>query len=331
MSTADRIDVHQHLLPDVYVAALQAHGFDVPGWSPDWPLPRWSTEGALAMMDEQEIATGVLSLSTPGVHFGTADFGKHTEARALAARVNEAHADLVRDRPDRFGMFAAVPLPDVDGALLTIAHAFDDLGADGVVLLANAHGVYLGDPALDPVMEELDRRRAVMFIHPGQLAAKPATGVHPAYADFLLDTTRAAISLVLNKVPRRYPYLKMILSHAGGFVPYAAHRIANLTGANPLAPTGSTQEEVLEDLAGFYFDTALSASPTSLPSLTAFAKPGHILFGSDWPYATTSGVAYFTQNLDHDAGLDADQHEAVNRLNALQLMPRLNKAADHGQ
>ncbi len=330
MSTADRIDVHQHLLPDVYVAALQAHGFDVPGWSPDWPLPRWSPEGALAMMDEQEIATGVLSLSTPGVHFGAADFGKHTEARELAARVNEAHADLVRDRPDRFGMFAAVPLPDVDGALLAITQAFDDLGADGVVLLANAHGTYLGDPALDPVMAELNRRRAVVLIHPGQLAAKPAKGVHPAFADFLLDTTRAAISLVLNKVPRRYPDIRMILSHAGGFVPYAAYRIANLTGANPLSPTGSTQDEVLEGLADFYFDTALSASPTSLPSLTTFAKPDHIVFGSDWPYAPESTVAYFTQNLDHEAGLDADQHEAINRSNALQLMPRLKHGSRPG-
>ncbi len=131
-----------------------------------------------------------------------------------------------------------MPLPDVDGALLTIAHAFDDLGADGVVLLANAHGVYLGDPALEPVMDELDRRRAVVFIHPGQLAAKPAKGVHPAYADFLLDTTRAAISLVLNRVPRRYPDLKMILSHAGGFVPYAAHRWAMMPLDAPLEVKG---------------------------------------------------------------------------------------------
>lgn len=175
-----------------------------------------------------------------------------------------------------------------------------------------------------------DAERWCSFI-PASWRQSPPRGVHPTYADFLLDTTRAAISLVLNKVPRRYPDLKMILSHAGGFVPYAAHRIANLTGANPLAPTGSTQEEVLEDLAGFYFDIALSASPTSLPSLTAFANPDHVLFGSDWPHATNSGVAYFTQNLDHDADLDAGQHEAINRGNALQLVPRLNPTAAQGQ
>jgi len=269
------------------------------------------------MMDRFEVATAVLSLSTPGVHFG--DDG---EARELAGRVNDAHAELVKDRPDRFGMFAAVPLPDVEGALEAIGHAYDDLGTDGVVLLANSQGTYLGDPRYESVMAELNRRDAVVFVHPGELPGPPVEGVHPAFADFLLDTTRAAINLVLRGVPRRYPNLRIILSHAGGFVPYAAHRVANLSGANPQSPTGSNAADVLEDLAGFYFDTALSASPTSLPSLLAFARPGHVLFGTDRPYAPEAGVAYFTDQLDAFDGLSAEDRRGIDHTNAQALLPR---------
>jgi hypothetical protein len=127
-----------------------------------------------------------------------------------------------------------------------------------------------------------------VFVHPGELPAPRVDGMPPFAADFLLDTTRAAYRLVRNGVVRRYPSVEIILSHAGGFVPYASHRLA-------IAITGDTQRppsEVLEDFASFYFDTALSGSPAALPSLLAFAKPGHVLFGSDWPYAPPIAVGY---------------------------------------
>jgi 6-methylsalicylate decarboxylase len=309
MSDAARIDVHQHLLPPVYTAALERHGLG--RWAPQ----PWSPAAALAMMDTHEIATGVLSLSTPGSHLGD-----DAEGRQLARAVNEENAELVKDHPGRFGMFATVPLPDIDGALETIGYAYDELGTDGVVLLANSGGTYLGDEAFEPVMAELNRRNAVVFVHPSELAGPPARGVHPTLADFLLDTTRAAISLVLHEVPRRYPQLRIILSHSGGFLPYAAHRIAELA---PLVGADSTPGALLEDLSAFYFDTALSASATALPSLLAFARPGHILFGSDSPYAPDATVGYFTSGLDAFAGLDPEGHQAVNRGNAEVLLPRL--------
>ena len=280
-----------------------------------WAPQKWSEDGALAMMDRHGIATGVLSLSTPGPNLGD-----DAEARDLAKRVNEIQADLVRRRPDRFGMFACVPLPDVDGALAAVAHAYDALSTDGVILLANNRGVYVGDPSFDPLMAELNRRAAVVFIHPGPLPGPPAKGIHPSLADFLLDTTRAAINMVQHGIPRRYPRLRIILSHAGGFVPYAAHRIANLSGViNPQVDMAT----MLDDLSGFYFDTALSGSPTALPSLLAFAKPGRVLFGSDWPYCPDPSVGYFTGNLDGFAGLNAAGHAAINRGNAEALFPRL--------
>ena len=304
-----RIDVHQHLLPPAFIEALGRHG--MAAWAP----AAWSPEGALAMMDEHGIATGMLSLSTPGSHLGD-----DAEGRRLGKQINEYNAELVKGRPDRFGMFATVPLPDIDGSLEAIRHAYDELATDGVILLASNRGTYLGDPAFDPVMAELDRRSAVVFVHPTLLPGAPVPGIHPSLADFLLDTTRAAINLVLHGVPRRYPRLRIILAHAGGFLPYAAYRISTL--ANVVDPKVSAAD-MLDDLSAFYFDTALSGSPTVLPSLLAFARPGHILFGSDWPYAPSKTVGYFTGNLDAYAGLDEAAHAAINRRSAEALFPRL--------
>ena len=306
---ASRIDVHQHLLPPEFLAALQRHGMSA------WAPAKWSAEGAIAMMDEHNIATGVLSLSTPGANLGNSE-----EARTLTRQVNEHQAEVVKSRPDRFGMFASVPLPEIDISLDAIRHAYDNLATDGVILLANNRGVYLGDPSFDPVMEELNRRAAVVLVHPGPLPGPPVKGIHPSLADFLLDTTRAAINLVSNGVPRRFPRLRIILAHAGGFIPYAAYRISMLS--NVVDPKVNSTA-MLEDLSNFYFDTALSASPTVLPSLLSFAKPGHVLFGSDWPYCPNTTVGFFTGNLDDYKGLDATGHAAINRHSAEVLFPRL--------
>ncbi len=312
---ANRIDVHQHLLPPEFVAALDRHGMSA--WAPF----KWSVEGAIAMMDSNHISTGVLSLSTPGPNLGD-----DAEGRVLTKQVNERLAGMVKERPDRFGMFASVPLPDIDGSLEAIRHAYDELATDGVVLLTNTRGIYLGDPAFEPVMAELNRRKAVVLIHPGPLPGPPIKGIHPSLADFCLDTTRAAISLVSSGVPRRYPQLRMILAHAGGFVPYAAYRVATLS--NVINPDVNSAA-MLEDLSSFYFDTALSGSPTVLPSLLPFAKPHHVLFGSDSPYSPERAVEFFTGNLDEYKGLDHAGHAAINRSNAEMLFPRLAKRTSH--
>lgn len=310
-SGVHRTDVHQHLIPDTYRQTLSNAGIVEAGGR---ALPEWSAQQAIAMMDTFSIGTGILSLSTPGVHLSDA-----AAAARMAREINEFSAELVKDRPDRFGFFATVPLPDLDAAVDAAVHALDTLSADGVVLLANARGVYLGDPAHDMLLAELDRRNAVVFVHPSTLPAPQVPDLPPFAVDFLLDTTRAAANLVLHDVPRRFPHLRIILSHAGGFLPYAAHRIA-LTLADQ---AGRDPRDVLADLASFYFDTALSASPTVLPSLLAFARPDHILFGSDWPFAPAPVVGYFTNHLDQHPQLDAAQRRAIDSGNALALFPRL--------
>jgi predicted TIM-barrel fold metal-dependent hydrolase len=187
-----------------------------------------------------------------------------------------------------------------------------------VILLANTHGRYLGAPEDEPLFAELDRRRAVVFVHPSTLPGPVVDGIPPFAADFLLDTTRAAYRLVHGGVVRRYPNLAIILSHAGGFVPYASHRLAAAITADTQRPPF----EVLDDFASFYFDTALSGSPAALPSLLAFAKPGHVLFGSDWPYAPDIAVGYFTAQLDAHGALDAEGHAAIDRRSAATLFPQ---------
>jgi predicted TIM-barrel fold metal-dependent hydrolase len=315
MTARRRIDVHQHVVPPEYAAWLRAKGLHDAGGR---ELPAWSAEEALAVMDRHEIATAVLSVSTPGVRLDPGERGAN-EARALARRVNEFAAQVAREHSGRFGFFATLVLPDVDGSLAELEHAFDALGASGVILLANTLGRYLGDPADEPLLAELDRRRAVVLIHPSVLPGPPVPGVPPFAADFLLDTTRAAYRLVQSGAVRRHRNLKLILSHAGGFVPYASHRLM----AALLAEGGRAPDELLEDLRSFYFDTALSGSPAALPSLLAFAKPGHVLFGSDWPFAPAPAVSYFTGQLDAYAALDAAGHGAIDRGNAAALFPKL--------
>jgi predicted TIM-barrel fold metal-dependent hydrolase len=309
IATRDRrIDVHHHMVPPAYAGWLRGRGLAAGGL----PIPDWSAEASLALMDERGIETAILSVSTPGVHLG--DDG---EARARAREVNEFAAKVVHDHPARFGFFATLTLPDVGGALAELAYAFDALGADGVVLLANSRGVYLGDARLDPLFDELNRRRAVVFVHPSIIPGlEPVPGVPAFVADFLLDTTRAAILLARSGTLDRCPDLTVILSHAGGFVPYAAHRIAIAASAagNPL--------EGMTRLERFHFDTALSSSPTALPSLLAFAEPGHVHFGSDFPYAPAGAVAAFAGLYERHPLADA-QRASIDRGAAERLFPRL--------
>jgi predicted TIM-barrel fold metal-dependent hydrolase len=328
MTAPNRIDVHNHALPAAYVGWLAKHDITESGGR---PLPPWSPQSALELMDQVGTATAILSVSTPGTGPAT----DAADALGAARQINDDTAELVKDNPNRFGLFATVPLPHMKEALAETTRTFDELHADGVILLANTNGTYLGEPDLEELFAELNRRKAVVLVHPAELPGPAVAGIPPFAADFLLDTTRAAFKLVSNGVRHRYPDIKFILSHAGGFVPYASHRLAlqifgqSLQAADsqgltevPADVAGRSLSDVIDDFAGFYYDIALSGTPAALPSLLAFAKPGHVLFGSDYPFAPNAAVAYFTAT--GDAYADAD-HAAINRGSALALFPRLAK------
>ncbi|MUL48619.1 amidohydrolase [Mycobacterium sp. CBMA293] len=308
----NRIDTHHHMIPPDYRKVLRQAGIDDAGGR---ALPGWSPEESLQTMAELGVATAILSVSTPGTTFLPAA----ADAAALARDLNDYSAELVAAGPDRFGFFATVPMPHLDEAVTESVRALDKLGADGVVLLANSSGTYVGASGQDELFAALDTRSAVVFIHPADLPGPTVDGVQPFAADFLLDTTRAAYLLVRNGIRRRYPNIKFVLSHAGGFVPYASHRMAvSITG-----DVGGSPADHLDDFASFYFDTALSSSAAALPSLLAFAKPGHVTFGSDFPFAPVGVSKLFAAGLETYGGLDAAGQRAIDRDNALVLFPRL--------
>ncbi len=310
-----RIDTHHHAIPSFYRDLLRKAKIDEAGGR-DWP--QWSPEGSLQTMAELNVATAILSVSTPG----TAFLPSTSDATSLARDINDYLAGLVAAQPDRFGFFATIPMPHFRESTDEVARSLDELGADGVVLLANSAGTYLGQDGQDDLFAALDARAAVVFIHPAELPGPAVDGVAPFAADFLLDTTRAAYLLVRNGICRKYPNIKFILSHAGGFVPYASHRMAVAI----MGDIGRSPTDILDDFAGFYFDTALSSSAAALPSLLAFAKPGHVTFGSDWPFAPVAAGKLFAAGLETYPGLAPDARAAIERTNALALVPRLGAA-----
>ena len=310
-----RIDTHHHAIPTDYRNQLLKAGLAEAGGR---AVPEWSPEGSLQTMSELGVGTAILSVSTPG----TAFLPNRADAAALAGDLNDYLATVIAAHPDRFGFFATVPMPHVDESVAEVVRSLDELHADGVVLLANAAGVYLGQDGQDDLFAALDARSAVAFIHPAELPGPAVDGVPPFATDFLLDTTRAAYLLVRNGIRRKYPNIRFILSHAGGFVPYASHRMA----VSILGDTGQSLGDSLDDFASFYFDTALSSSAAALPSLLAFAKPGHVTFGSDWPFAPVAAGKLFAAGLETYPGLDADARGAIERTNALALFPRFGTA-----
>jgi predicted TIM-barrel fold metal-dependent hydrolase len=313
---AGRIDVHHHLIPPVFAQAMERRGIrEVAGA----PLPVWTPEASLELMDLNGIQTAIASLSAPGVHLRPDD--PVAEAVDLARGCNEFAADMVARHPSRFGFFAVLPMPFCEESCREAIYALDNLNADGVVLLGSTQGVFLGDDSLDELMAELNRRQAIVFIHPNLHTTTDAIGLDmPGFLmEFLCDTTRAACNLMFSGTLEKYPKIRWILAHAGGFAPYIAWRLslANfLPDLNEKAPQG-----VLTYLKRFYFDTALSPSPSVLYALHQLVDPSHILFGSDFPFAPAPLAAMQVQELESSTRLDAVGRKLVDRDNALRLFP----------
>ncbi len=306
---ATRIDTHHHIVPDFYHEWLDKRGIGAGGL----PIPDWTIQGTRDVMSLLSVRRAIFSVSTPGV-----EPAEGAEAAAMARELNTYCHEVVQSDPDSFGYFATLALPDVDRAITELHHAYDVMGADGVVLLANSKGTYLGDPSFDPLMSELDKRSAVVFIHPSHLPGGSVEGI-PAYAaDFLLDTTRAAVNLCRHTVLERYPNIRFILSHGGGMIPYAAFRLSQSS-----SPTGNVTDG-LRALRQFYYDTALTPSPFSMPALLRFAKADHILFGSDYPYAPPRVSKLFGQVL---SAYPTWKHGRINHTDAEKLFPRFKDHA----
>ena len=304
--TVSRLDVHAHFVPDQYRSALEAAGHDRPDGFP--MIPEWDAATHVALLDRLDIATAYLSISSPGVHFGD-DGG----ARELARTVNEAGRHAVVSHPGRFGLLASLPLPDVDGSLAEIEHVFGRLHADGVAVLTNVAGTYLGDPVLEPVFDELDRRHARVFIHPTSPMCWEATslGRPRPMIEFLLDTTRAVTNLVLNGTIARHPNLAFVVPHAGAALPVLADRIVAFSRVLADVDPATVVER---DLASLHYDLAGFPLPRQLDALLALTTIEHLHYGSDYPFTPAPVVAHLAEQLDAQDGLAARLADNTRRL-----------------
>lgn len=310
------IDVHAHLLPDFYVQQATAAGHAHPDGMGGWPS--WSVQAHLDLMDRNGIESAMLSMSSPGVYFGD-----DKAARLLARRVNEYTAELTRDHPGRFGNFASLPLPDVDGALEEIAHAFDELGADGVALMTHTHGVYLGDQRLDPVFAELDRRRAVVFLHPTSPVCwqQSALGRPRPMVEYIFDTARTVTDLVMAGVLTRHPNMRVIVPHCGGAIPVLADRINEFMGLF-LPSENSPSLDAVQQLRGLYYDMAGTAFPRQVPALLQLVDPDRVLFGSDYCWTPAQLADAHIAAIDAaESPVDGTTWRSLTTANAQRLFP----------
>jgi 6-methylsalicylate decarboxylase len=314
--TPRRIDIHQHFVSPSFLATLGTKNAvsPVPGFAA-WK--GYSPARAVETLDRVGVATAMLSITAPGVWFGDVQ-----EARTLAREMNEyAAARMVGDYKGRFGLFAVLPLPDVPGSLKEVEYALDTLKADGIGVLTSYGNAWLGDASFTPLLEELNRRKAVVYTHPTD--AMCCQNMIPRVANQMLeyptDTTRTIVSLIVSEAATKYPDIRFIFSHAGGTITSIAGRLlgAEMTAEN-LARTPAPNSRLFH-LRRFFYDTAGSANPVNMAALKTLVPTTQIVFGTDAPFVEGAPQVAGLQT----AGFTADELRAIERDNATRLVPRL--------
>jgi predicted TIM-barrel fold metal-dependent hydrolase len=316
MPSPRRIDVHFHIIPQFYQDAVKAAGL---GPARRAGYPPYSSDLGIEVMEANGIQIALTSVAQPGVQFLDA-----APAKTLARKLNEHASELGAKYPGRYGAFSIVPMKDIRDAVAEIEFCLDTLKHQGVCLFASYGEKFLGDPLFEPVMDALNAREAVCFIHPTLHPSSRALDLNlPGFVmEYLFDTTRAAANLIFSGTLERYPNIKFILAHAGGTLPYFAWRLGATPQVDPTLP--QWPRPVFEKaLKHFWYDNALSCGPTTMGALKTVADPNKILFGSDWPFVQAPLVAeevatHQTPGLHTDA-----ERAAIDRGNALKLFPGL--------
>jgi predicted TIM-barrel fold metal-dependent hydrolase len=302
-----KIDVHHHFLPPAHKEALARHKLG---------SPKWSVQMSLDDMDKSGIATAVLSQVQPGTYWGDA-----AESRTLSRAINEYGAKLVQEHPGRFGLFATISPPDTDGSLKEIEYAFDTLKADGIGLLTSYNGQYLGDASFAPVYEELNRRKAVIYVHP--LAPACCTnvlpGTPPGSIEYATDTTRTIAHLVFTGMSQKYPDIRWIFSHSGGTLPFLTQRFVQQQKVqkHPYLPNGP-----LPEFRKFYYELAQGNTPGQLAALLQMVRVSQAVYGTDYPYRDGAEVNEGIANWK----FGADDLRSIENGTARKLLPNLKSA-----
>ena len=318
--TSGLIDFHHHARPAAYFEALIASGRSTVGGR-TLP-PAWTADGALANMDRMGIATALVSAPDADLLYRD-----RPVALEMSRMLNDLFAKTIASHPARFGAFASLPMPHMDDTLRELAHALDDLKLDGVMLSTSYAGRYLGDPELDPLLADLDRRAALVFVHPvTPMGIERLALDFPApLLEYAFDTTRCIANLLRRDVPARFPRLKMVFSHAGGAVPWLVPRLALMS----LMLTPSHEVRVAEDrarivrgLRSYFYDVAMSGTDPVLGLLAEIVGTDRIVFGSDYPLVPDAYIAATADAVLHSDALDEGQRRAIARDTALRLLPR---------
>jgi predicted TIM-barrel fold metal-dependent hydrolase len=307
------IDVHHHFMSQAYLDAVGVERAASPGSAGH--VEPWSARQSLEFMDLAGIGGAVLSVSAPGIDMGSAE-----KTARLARECNEAQAQMVRDHPRRFGSLAILPLPDIDASLREIEHAFGALDADGVVLMSNYFGEYMGSHKFWPVFEVLNARKAVAFFHPvAPHDYRGFPGVSLSTMEFPFDTARAIMSMLYYGTPEKYPDVRMIFSHAGGAMPYLAGRTAVLSRRNREFQLSG--DKLVPAMRSFFYDVTQSLSAPTFQALRTLVPLEHLLFGSDCPFAKEPQVRAALGELDR-LGLAPEERAKLEHGNAAALFPR---------
>ncbi len=321
MSRGPLIDTHQHPIPEFYKRALASVGIMGSGENP-WA--EWSPEQQLELMDRNGMVAAVNSLASPGCYFGDIGF-----AVRFARECNEWSARMVADRPDRFAAYALLPLPDVAAAIRETEYALDTLKLDGICLLTHVGPRHLGQSEEDELYAELDRRKAVVFLHPlrNQAQNMPAYSYPSGMTELVLDTTRAIHNMLWNGTFAKYQNIRWIMPHGGGTIPFLMYRLSQMDHKRTDRLVGGT---VAQTLRGLYYDVAEICSPAPLKALMEIADPSRILFGTDFPFSRHRAPAQDVGNLiagfEAFDGWDAAARRGIEHDNALTLFPRLASA-----
>ena len=329
---ASKIDVHHHIFPSQYVKELNQMGVEK-SFGVDFPA--WKVDTSLKKMEANGIKMAILSISTPGVYFKGQDFPEGFSEN-LARLTNEILADTRNKFPEKFGGFATIPMLDQQAAVSELQYAMDTLKLDGVCLLSNYKGRYLGDPWFDPFFRELNKRKTVVFVHP----TDPGDdfdfrlNMPNALIEAPFDTTRAVTNMMFNGIFNRYPDIRYILAHGGGTIPYLAWRLASIEYAQngkrtPLLRTfydflvngGPTKG--LRHLKKLYYDTAHVSGEYALKALQTFAGPDHLVFGTDLCISRLAPIV--TKNLDKNGDFTEETYRKLSHENCLKLFPSFKK------
>ena len=317
MQYQNKIDFQAHYLPPAYYAFLEEEQL----WTPDgFPTPQWDEDFQKEAMQTLGISYALLSISSPSLY--TPD---EARSASLARKVNEEGAAIAERSPESLGFLATLPLPYTSKSISEARYCLDTLGADGVGLMTNYGGVYLGDHHYDEVMAALNERGALAVLHPTHPAvAVPNVNEEipiPAF-EYFVETTRTFLNMVQNDTFARYPDIRWVIPHAGAFLPILADRFESFSVMLRFTDP-DRRADIMADMAHVYYDVAGFSEQKQLEMLLRNVDESHLLYGSDTPYTDLTACIGQTEALEHTPKLTDRQKQLVFTENARALLPKL--------